>query len=324
MNRSQKRILITTGDRDGIGLEVTAKALASLRLHKDFQFFIYVDKRDASSKWSQMIMKEYDATQVPEDRLKLSNFETRVVIVLSKSPPPRWVEAATRLVIEEWADGLVTGPLSKPLIKKSGLKDLGHTDILKRLTGAAQVNMGFAGSKFNVLLATGHIGLSEVSRRLNKGVLVGALKNAAKLRSLLPRRLQSKPIAVLGLNPHSGDDGLIGLEESEWIRDVLFKASTKNVPIEGPLVPDAAFRKENLKKYSVFVCMYHDQGLIPFKAIHGAARGCHISMGLPIRRTSVDHGTAKDIYKKNLANPGSMKDAIRFMITWIQQESRRV
>jgi 4-hydroxythreonine-4-phosphate dehydrogenase len=321
MSRSRKKILITTGDRDGIGLEVTAKALASLRTSGVFQFFVFIDPRDLESVWARKIIKDHKPEQVSEDMLRDKVVKSRVVLVLSKSSPPLWVESATKLLIEKWADGLVTGPLSKPLIKKSGLKDLGHTDILKRLTNTKHVNMGFAGAKFNVVLATGHIGLAEVASKLNLDVLENALKNAQKLRSLLHPRLQSKPICVLGLNPHAGDDGLIGSEEDFWIKEAVRKANKALTKIEGPMVPDAAFKKQNWKKYSVFVCMYHDQGLIPFKAIHGAERGCHITLGLPVRRTSVDHGTAKDIFKKNLANPGSMKDAIKFMISWIQQES---
>lgn len=324
MSKPRHRILITTGDRDGIGLEVTVKALMGLKKSRPFQFLIFIDHKDRSSSWIKKLCKEKAVSFVTEDLLVSSGSDAQFVVILSKNPPPLWVELATHLLNQKWADGLVTGPLSKPLISKSGLKDLGHTDILKRLTGSNSVHMGFVGHKFNVLLATGHIPLSEVSKKLSRESLLAALQNAVHFRGLLPLKSQKKPIAVLGLNPHAGDQGLIGQEEMKWLNKSIKDFSRSHKGIEGPLVPDAAFRQENWNKYSLFVCLYHDQGLIPFKAVHGAARGCHISLGLPIRRTSVDHGTAKDIFKKNLANPGSMKDAIEFMIGWVQQESRRV
>jgi len=143
---------------------------------------------------------------------------------------------------------------------------------------------------------------------------LSALESANKLRLQLPVAQQKKPIAVLGLNPHAGEDSLIGTEERDIISRALTEALKAKIPVAGPLVPDAAFFEENWKKYSVYLAMYHDQGLIPFKTVHGQKSGVHISLGLPFVRTSVDHGTAKDIFGKYKAIANSMLDAVQACI----------
>jgi 4-hydroxy-L-threonine phosphate dehydrogenase PdxA len=122
-----------------------------------------------------------------------------------------------------------------------------------------------------------------------------------------------KPIGILGLNPHAGDSGLIGQEEKLVIQPAVEKLKKNGFLVEGPLSPDAAFFPPSWKRYCFYVATYHDQGLIPFKLAHQHS-GAHLTLGLPIWRTSVDHGTAKDIYGKNLANPQSMVDAIKWSI----------
>ena len=120
-------------------------------------------------------------------------------------------------------------------------------------------------------------------------------------------------MALVGLNPHAGEKGLIGKFESENLKPVLTQIKKKH-SVEGPLVPDAAFFDDNWKKYSTYVCLYHDQGLIPFKMVHGQDSGVHLTLGLPFIRTSVDHGTAKNIFGKNKANPNSMIEAVDWAI----------
>ncbi len=160
--------------------------------------------------------------------------------------------------------------------------------------------MGFVGKEFNVLLATDHISLSSVESQLLNGEFKKALRSADLFRKMLKDK---RKIGVLGLNPHAGEKGIIGNCESR-----LFKKLPPQ--FEGPLVPDAAFLKKNWKRYSVFQCLYHDQGLIPFKMQHGQDSGVHVTIGLPFIRTSVDHGTAEDIFNKNIANCSSMLEAI--------------
>ncbi|MCB0363235.1 MAG: 4-hydroxythreonine-4-phosphate dehydrogenase PdxA, partial [Bdellovibrionales bacterium] len=149
--------------------------------------------------------------------------------------------------------------------------------------------------------------------------LVQSLIAASRLRKLLKPSLREKPIALVGLNPHAGEDSLIGNEEEKIFLTALKEADRNKIAVEGPLVPDAAFSPENWSRYSVFVCPYHDQGLIPFKMIHGQKSGVHITMGLPFVRTSVDHGTAKNIFGKNRANPNSMVEALKWAIMLAKQ-----
>jgi 4-hydroxy-L-threonine phosphate dehydrogenase PdxA len=123
---------------------------------------------------------------------------------------------------------------------------------------------------------------------------------------------------LLGLNPHAGEKGIIGSEEGQVFSHALSSVRAAGMKVFGPLSPDAAFMKENWKQYSLYVCCYHDQGLIPFKMIHGQDDGVHVTVGLPFIRTSVDHGTAKDIFGKNRANPQSMLAAIKLAADFAQ------
>jgi 4-hydroxythreonine-4-phosphate dehydrogenase len=171
--------------------------------------------------------------------------------------------------------------------------------------------MGFIGKKFNVVLTTAHIPIVKVSQSLKAMDILAGIHAAESLRQQLPKPLQKKPIGILGLNPHAGEEGLIGKEELLYLNKAIQTALKEKIPTIGPLVPDAAFLEKNWKKYSVYLAMYHDQGLIPFKIIHGQKSGAHISLGLPFVRTSVDHGTAKDIFGKNEAIANSMIEAIQ-------------
>jgi 4-hydroxythreonine-4-phosphate dehydrogenase len=201
---------------------------------------------------------------------------------------------------------LVTGPLSKTLIKSAGYKAIGHTEILSQVSNVKNLYMGFVGKFFNVILMTGHIPLQSVSNELKKLDWENVLLIAHRFSKGLP--LAKKPMALVALNPHAGEKGMISAGEDDFLKAKM-KILAEN-QIQGPLVPDAAFLKANWKRYSVYLCCYHDQGLIPFKAIHGQDSGVHVTLGLPFVRTSVDHGTAKEIYGQNKANPNSMKEAL--------------
>lgn len=154
----------------------------------------------------------------------------------------------------------------------SGLRGIGHTDILKSEAKAKIVHMAFLGDKFNVLLATGHLPLKSVAKTSVKS-LTAAISAANSVRTRLSPTLARKPLALIGLNPHAGENGLIGNEESLIFAKALRHARKKGLRISGPLVPDAAFLKENWNKFSLFISPYHDQGLIPFKMIHGRDSG---------------------------------------------------
>ncbi len=288
--------MVTTGDLDGIGLEVTLKALCDLPTTFKDRVTVYCGH--TTPKFLTRLEAQARKRFSPD----------RLTFVRSPLSPVEWVESATRLCLLGEADALVTAPLSKETIRASGRKHIGHTDILKDLSGAKSVYMTFLGQHFNVLLATGHIPIRSVSSSLTPTRLKSAIQAAVDLRAQLPKALRAKPIAVVGLNPHAGENGLIGKEEAHVLAPALRHFRRQNVV--GPLVPDAAFLKSEWSRYSLYVCPYHDQGLIPFKLTHGHDEGVHLSFGLPFVRTSVDHGTAKNIFGKNKARSGSMKDAL--------------
>lgn len=312
---SSLKIAITSGDPDGIGLEITEKAFLSLGPQKNCHFLVWRSKASFPQSLKKLSGKfkivSFTSPQKALEYLLSSKMKnTQLVEVVSTDSPALWVQETARWCQKKKIQGLVTGPLSKTEIYRAGLKDMGHTDILKRISGVKKVHMGFIGNKFNVVLNTAHIPLTKVSQSLNVKEVLSGLRAANALRLQLPKALRKKPIGVLGLNPHAGEEGLIGDEEIEIIEPALQRARQQGIPIEGPLVPDAAFLEESWKKYSVYLALYHDQGLIPFKTIHGQKSGVHVSLGLPFVRTSVDHGTAKDIFGKNKAIANSMRDAI--------------
>lgn len=317
------RIAITTGDPDGIGTEITAKALQKLKPKSGVSFYLWRSPL-CPEKHLRSIDRQFRRTTVSSwpAALKLPTRSGRdIVDINSNQPPPLWVEQAAQASLFGHLDAMVTAPLSKSSIHAAGLKDMGHTGILKRVTKSRELFMGFIGEKFNVLLATGHIPLAEVESALTEARLRRAIAAADHMRSVLPTSSAKLPLALLGLNPHAGEEGLIGSIEGRHHETIIAELQKKGLKIEGPLVPDAAFAKRNWPRYSVFVANYHDQGLIPFKMIHGQESGIHITMGLPFVRTSVDHGTAKDIFGKNKADPRSMLEAIEWALRLCRSSS---
>lgn len=315
MKRSSKstaskfvRIAITTGDHDGVGWEVAAKALSAIGPKTGVQFLVY---RQRSIPTAKPKIKKFKGIPVLslEEGLR-QPFDSRTVIeILSVEPAGRWVEETAQACMQGQIQALVTAPLSKTSIVQSGMKDIGHTEILQRVSGQSDLFMAFLGKKFNVILGTGHKPTAEAIQSLNLNLLSKIFSAAKSFVNVLPKQKQSLPVALVGVNPHAGEGGLIGSEEG-WMQGLLDDARARGLRVVGPLVPDAAFLPKNWPLFSTYISLYHDQGLIPFKLVHGFSSGVHLTLGLPFVRTSVDHGTAKDLFGKNKADPGSMKDAI--------------
>ncbi|MEQ1722117.1 MAG: 4-hydroxythreonine-4-phosphate dehydrogenase PdxA [Pseudobdellovibrio sp.] len=312
-----KKIALTSGDSNGIGFEVSAKALAkipaSVKKNKCV-FFLFRHKKQekTQSRYFKLIDERWlrltftslgDALSFINSAKK--NLPDNVLIDLSLvSSEAAWVVEAALACKHKLLDSLVTGPLSKKKTAALPNKPLGHTGIFRDIFPDRKFFMSFVGKDFNVILNTDHVPLSQVESLLQKNGLRDVLQASLNFRKLIKSK---KPVAVLGFNPHAGESGLIGLTEKK-----LFARLPKG--INGPLVPDAAFLKKNWCLYSVFVCLYHDQGLIPFKMHHGQDSGVHLTLGLPFIRTSVDHGTANDLFNKNVANSSSMLDAIKLVL----------
>lgn len=316
MKLSSKNILITTGDADGIGFEVSAKALCQLprRFFKSNRVFIFVTKT-YQKKYFNLLKKHFSINSIT---LSSEDFALVDFITPTKKPilnfmictntPADWIFSLSKVCLENpLSTALVTGPLSKTLIKDSGYPFIGHTEILAHVSKTKSLFMGFVGTYFNVILLTGHIPTNRVSKELKKNDWKGIFKIVGSFQNGLPGK--NKPVAMVGVNPHAGEKGIISTGEEAYLLKQI-RQHGRGLNIQGPLVPDAAFLKANWGKYSVYLCPYHDQGLIPFKAIHGQDSGVHVTLGLPFVRTSVDHGTAKEIFGKNIANPNSMKEAL--------------
>jgi len=210
--------------------------------------------------------------------------------------------------MEKKGDGIATAPINKFTLKNSNIDFNGHTEILAHHSNTSQYAMMMYGKKLSIVLVTIHIPIYDVAPGITTDKIYDKIILTNK--SLRERfGIKSPKIAVCGLNPHAGEDGLFGNEESEIILPALEKARKEQIKVEGPLPPDTVFFKAKNGEYDAVLCMYHDQGLIPFKLLH-FEDGVNTTLGLPFPRTSVDHGTAYDIAGKNIANHQSMVEAI--------------
>ncbi len=205
-------------------------------------------------------------------------------------------------------DALVTGPVNKGIINAAGVAFTGHTEMLAARTGTPRVVMMLCGGGLRVALATTHVALREVAARLNPPMLEQTLRILA--HDLSWRYALDRPrIGVAGLNPHAGESGYLGREEIEIITPVIERLAAEGLDVQGPLPADTLFTPTRLKAFDAVLAMYHDQGL-PVLKYAAFGRGINVTLGLPIVRTSVDHGTALDIAASGGADPGSLVEAI--------------
>ncbi len=314
------KVAITTGDSDGIGSEITSKALCKLGVQEEIQFFIWRSPSCPSSDIDRLIQSPltYKKVSSLQEALKVP-FSYNVVDIESQLSPVKWVEESILAIQNKYLDSLVTAPLSKETIHISSPSDKGHTDILKRVCHTKDVFMSFVGEGFAVVLLTDHIPLSKVSESLSIQRIKKGLFFADQLQKAFFKN--TKPIGLLGLNPHAGEQGIIGSEEQKIFVPALDQVKKELLlEVEGPLVPDVAFQNKSRQNHNVFMACYHDQGLIPFKALHKSYTGVQITMGLNFVRTSVDHGTAKNIFAKNRANPESIINAIKYNIQLLKMK----
>ncbi len=223
------------------------------------------------------------------------------------------LELATDYCLQHKAHALVTGPIHKAVMNDAGIQFSGHTEFLAQRCNAEQALMLFVVDKLKVALATTHIPLAEVPKKITIELLVSQLR---LLHSELQNRFsQNNPhILVCGLNPHAGESGHLGLEEIEIIAPALNILRSENIDVTGPLPADTIFTEKYLKSADAIFAMYHDQALPVVKYL-GFDRAVNVTLGLPIIRTSVDHGTALDISGTGEANAGSLFAAIQLAIS---------
>ena len=218
------------------------------------------------------------------------------------------IKKAVELAISKQIDAVVTAPISKEAFKAAGLKWPGHTEMLAELTGTTDYAMMLVGGPLRVILVTIHTAIRNVPALITKASVLKTILLAKKACDMLG--LKNPNIAVAGLNPHAGETGIFGSEEIEAISPAVKDAQRLGLPVSGPYPPDTIFHKGYKGEVDIIVCMYHDQGLIPLKMICFDT-GVNVTVGLPIIRTSPDHGTAYDIAWKGVARPSSMIEAIR-------------
>ena len=204
---------------------------------------------------------------------------------------------------------VVTGPINKMLVNKSGINFTGHTEYIAAKLNIKNPVMMLAQGALRVVIMTTHIPLTSVPKLITKERVEKVIRITAKeLRNKF--KIQTPKIAICGLNPHAGEDGHVGTEESFIIEPVIKKMKALGFKLEGPIPADTIFALDNHKKYDVVIAMYHDQGLAPFKAL-AFGEAVNITLGLPIVRTSVDHGTAFDKAATGMARSSSLEAAIK-------------
>ena len=313
---------ITQGDGNGISYEVIIKALADERIldictpviYGSSKIFGFYKKHihDIENINTNVITS---ATDVHPKRVNIVNCLPENVFVEPGQPTPESAKSAMTALDRAVADiknghidVLVTAPFNKRAMSAEGFGYTGHTEYLEKQFGVDEVAMFMVCGNLRVGVVTGHVALKDVPSKIS------AEKILAKLR-LMRQSLQrdfgidAPKIAVLGLNPHCGDGGLLGDEEQRIILPAVKAANDEGIMAFGPYSPDGFFGLGNYQKFDAVLAMYHDQGLTPFKAL-AFEEGVNFTAGLPIVRTSPDHGTAYEMAGRDMADPRSMKSAI--------------
>jgi 4-hydroxythreonine-4-phosphate dehydrogenase len=310
------------GDPAGVGPEIILKALsqeegylrqsvvfgnaAVLEHYNDVQGYGRKLRRiSAPEEFDPQALNVFDPCPFPFDSFKVGEVS------------PVCGDAAFQYVVNaiEWAKkkdiaAVVTAPLNKEALHLGGHNYDGHTEIFNEFagTGTGKYAMLLWSEKLKVIHVTTHVALKEACGRIKKQRVVDVIHLA---QSTLLKTGYAKPrIAVAGLNPHSGENGIFGHEEIDEIRPAIEQCASEGIAVEGPVAPDTVFLKASQGKYDIVAAMYHDQGHIPIKLL-AFDSGVNITVGLPIIRTSVDHGTAFDIAGKGIADPKSLLIAIQ-------------
>ena len=276
------RVAITVGDPAGIGPEIARKAAGDPRVRAVCEPVIYAPPESAS-------------------------FEPGVLSAEAGRAAYDVICAAVRDAQAGVVDAVATAPINKLAFARAGLPWKGHTDLLAHLTGAPRVAMMFWSAPLKVVLATVHVPLADVSGALTRDLLDGIIDLTARE---LPRfGIREPRLALAGLNPHAGEEGLLGTEEQRVLRPAVAAARARGVRIDGPFPGDTVFVRASKGEFDAVIACYHDQGLIPVKLL-AFGHAVNVTLGLPIVRTSVDHGTAFDIAGRGTADPGSMVEAV--------------
>jgi 4-hydroxythreonine-4-phosphate dehydrogenase len=312
---------ITIGDLGGIGPEIVAKVLTDPRVWEFCRPWVFGDEKALLRALAQLKIKHHlcetkHPQKVSPPDICLYPFPAAPLDKIPVGAPSpeggKWaaeyITRAAQMAIEHKIDAVTTAPLSKEALNLAGVPYPGHTELLASLTRTENFAMMMVGGKVRAILVTIHIPLAQVPHRITRE---NVLQKIMLGHESLYKWLGHPPhLAVASLNPHAGEGGLFGKEELEVIAPAVEAARHQGVQVEGPYPADTLFYKVLQGQYDAVVVMYHDQGLIPVKMI-AFGQAVNVTLGLPIIRTSVDHGTAYDIAGKGVADPGSLWAALR-------------
>ena len=323
MKENDKIIVgITQGDSNGIGYEVIIKALSDERILQQFIPVVY-----GSPKLFGFYLKTIpeienlplhnitDAKQAQQGKINILNCLPENTYAEPGSPGPeaansaiKALDAAVRDIKAGAIDVLVTGPINKKSVSIQGFQFPGHTEYLMNAFGVKDVTMLMVSDRIKLGVVTGHIPLKDVPAAITEEKILSKLR-LMKESLIRDFGYDNPTIGVLSLNPHSGDGGLLGTEEQDVIIPALRKATAEGIQAFGPFSPDGYFGLGKYQQFDATLAMYHDQGLSPFKTI-AFSDGVNYTAGLPVVRTSPDHGTAYDMAGRDMADPFSMRSAI--------------
>jgi 4-hydroxythreonine-4-phosphate dehydrogenase len=326
MNQPKPRIAVTMGDPAGIGPEICLKLLGNLELAQTCTPVVFGDasvlKRVATRLVQDFSAPVYDEAQWAKQAQTLSAPSVLNLNIIDGSEiepgkvNARCGEAAYRSVLAAIDAGLAgtvaavaTAPLNKEAMHAAGHRYPGHTEIFAERMQAARSCMMLTSPELTCSFATVHVGYHEVPGLLSVERITDVIELTAAAMQRLRRR--APVIVVCGLNPHAGENGLFGQREEErFIRPAVEAARARGLLVEGPVSPDTAFLPARRQRTDAYVCMYHDQGHIPLKAL-AFDSAINTTLGLPVIRTSVDHGTAFDIAWQGKAGPHSLYEAVK-------------
>lgn len=312
---------ITMGCPVGIGPEIILKYFDKEKTNKDFSPVVIGDpgvldrcRRKLSVGRTTVVWQP--GTPIPTDAIPVVPVSALPAGELEWGRPDgrtgkamaEYISTSVTLIQKGFLDGMATCPISKKALREAEYPYPGHTEMLAHLTESSVPVMMMAGSKLRVTLVTIHCALSAVPALINRTSVLNLIRVTHKSLAI-DFALEKPRIAVAGLNPHAGEQGLFGKEEDRHIRPAIDDARHEGIDAVGPFPPDTVFHKAAAGNYDVVVCMYHDQGLIPFKLLH-FDDGVNVTLGLPIVRTSVDHGTAYDIAGRGIAMETSLDAAV--------------
>jgi 4-hydroxythreonine-4-phosphate dehydrogenase len=313
---------ITMGDPAGIGPEIIVKALGRPNVRRLCRPVIIGSPEELTKTASRLkvSMKFHKVTRTDFQSL------TGVIPVIDPLPQPltsfapghaspqtgeaqaRYIHEGVRLANSRAVAGIVTAPINKEALNLAGYPYPGHTEMLAALTGAKEVGMMIVGGPLRIMFTTTHVAMKDLSRCLTQDLIERTIRLCHQgLNNLF--RIKRPRVAVAALNPHGGEGGLFGTEEQDIIVPGMAQAEAAGYPAQGPFPADTLMGQAARGKFDAVVAMYHDQGLIPLKLI-AFGKAVNTTVGLPIIRTSVDHGTAYDIVGKGIADEGSLVAAI--------------